>query len=197
MLAAWHHVTIWWLLLVLKHSSTAAYSFLCSLIQDWLQLESSAVTNAVSLVCYLGNRRVVMAWGLWTCPTWERMRLFPDAEGWLCMLASACLPACNTARHPFTHSFMLAAYTYVHSPGGGWLWQMQRGGKRLRTRGTLTTFSKAFYSIPSCWKAQSGVLRLKSATWEHLKRGSSLNLDPVFSSYRPTHSLSYPACIYS
>lgn len=80
-----------WFQLVSIRILTIAYSFLCLPIQDWQQAHCGTITNAVSLVCYLGNKRVVMAWGVWTCPTWERMRLFPDAEGLLCTLASACL----------------------------------------------------------------------------------------------------------
>lgn len=67
------------------------------------------VLNAVSLVCFLGNRRVATAWGRWSCPTWERTRLSPDAEASSRTVLSSCLHT-----HPFTHCFIPAAHTCVH-----------------------------------------------------------------------------------
>lgn len=138
------------------------------------------------MLCYLGNRRVAMAWGVWTCPTWERMRLFPDAEGILCMSISAYLRQHNTTQHPFT-SFILAAYTYACFP------KVEKCGIRREEAiiKDLTYFQNYLLSLcSSCppYKAQPGVKGLVTVMWEPSSRGSSWILSQSAALIVPTHS---------
>lgn len=63
------------------------------------------------------------------------------------MHAGICLPANHTARHPFTHSFVLAAYTYVRFLGGGQVWQMLK--KKEEGINDLRHFDDHFLSFYS------------------------------------------------
>lgn len=36
-----------------------------------------------TFVCFLGNKRARKACGAWTCPSWARMKFFPDSCGYL------------------------------------------------------------------------------------------------------------------
>lgn len=90
------------------------------------------------------------------------------------------LPACNhTAQHPFTHSFILAAYTCVHFPGV-WTSVVDAGKKRNDLR---TTVLNLILSSP--------LKRLSLGLWDcpvgTLHERILLNLVPVVSHYCPTH----------
>lgn len=156
LLTALCYVTIKWLVSVLKHSSTVAYSF-PPFSDTGLTAGPAAVltTNAASLVCYLGNRRAVMAWGVWTCPTWERMRLFPDAEGLLCT-PGICLACSHTQRQPlylqfYTGHILLLDYTGTFPARWTRVVDPEKKGENKGSKALWQPFFKLLLSPVKVW----------------------------------------------